>query len=85
MFSMASILPYLVVIGTVLGKPMSEMPSMLPHQNFTMSQCEAMMDGHLPYSTPKGFEFTGNVRRYYVAAEYVTWDYAPSGNIALYL
>jgi hypothetical protein len=55
----------------------------LPQQNFTISQCEAMMDGHLPYSAPKDFEFTGNVRRYYVAAEYVTWDYAPSGKISL--
>ena len=41
------------------------------------------MNGHLPYSTPKGFEFTGNVRRYYVAAEYVNWDYAPTGKVSL--
>jgi hypothetical protein len=76
-------LSFLGAIGAALAKPMSAMPSNLPQQNFTISQCEAMMDGHLPYSTPKDFEFTGNVRRYYVAAEYVTWDYAPSGKISL--
>lgn len=37
------------------------------------------MDGALPASPPSDFSFSGNVRRYYIAAEAVTWDYAPTG------
>jgi hypothetical protein len=43
-----------------------------------ISSCLAKMDGKLPYYQPKGFNFSGNIRRYYVAAEVDTWDYAPS-------
>ncbi|KAJ5625036.1 hypothetical protein N7510_001345 [Penicillium lagena] len=42
-------------------------------------QCEARLDGELPYYVPSNFRFSGNVRRYYVAAEVVPWDYAPTG------
>lgn len=42
-------------------------------------QCEARLDGQLPYYVPPNFAFSGNVRRYYVAAEVDTWDYAPTG------
>jgi len=35
------------------------------------------MNGSLP--TTSGFTFNGTVRRYYVAAEEVEWDYAPTG------
>lgn len=48
-------------------------------------ECEARMNGELPYYVPTGFNFSGNVRRYYVAAELVTWDYAPSGMMTLVL
>jgi manganese oxidase len=41
--------------------------------------CSGHMDGNLPYYQPQGFRFSGNVRRYYVAAEIDTWNYAPSG------
>ena len=54
-------------IGGGLAKAVTTMPA--TQQNYTIEQCEAMMDGHLPYSLPKDFNFTGNVRRYYVAAE----------------
>jgi hypothetical protein len=37
------------------------------------------MDGVLPQYTPPGFNFSGNVRKYYIAAEEVEWDYAPTG------
>ncbi|KAK4503137.1 hypothetical protein PRZ48_006564 [Zasmidium cellare] len=37
------------------------------------------MNGQLPSQTPSDFHFSGNVRRYYVAAEEVEWDYAPTG------
>ncbi|KAK9364966.1 Cupredoxin [Lipomyces kononenkoae] len=42
-------------------------------------KCLAEMDGTLPDYTPPGFNFSGNVRRYYMAAEIDTWDYAPTG------
>ena len=41
--------------------------------------CASQMDGKLPYYQPQGFTFSGNIRRYYVAAEVDTWDYAPTG------
>jgi len=41
--------------------------------------CAAKMDGQLPQPTPVSFDFSGNVRRYYVAAELVDWNYAPTG------
>jgi len=37
------------------------------------------MNGLLPSPTPSNFYFSGNVRKYYVAAEEVNWDYAPTG------
>jgi hypothetical protein len=37
------------------------------------------MDGQLPSTVPLDFHFSGNVRRYYIAAEEVEWDYAPTG------
>ena len=37
------------------------------------------MDGVVPKPTPSDFHFRGTVRRYYIAAEEVTWDYAPTG------
>ncbi|CAD0086708.1 unnamed protein product [Aureobasidium mustum] len=45
------------------------------------SECEALMDSQLPgnRSIPTNFQFSGNVRTYYVAAEEVAWNYAPSG------
>jgi manganese oxidase len=41
--------------------------------------CSGHMDSQLPYYQPRGFNFSGNIRRYYVAAEIDTWNYAPSG------
>ncbi|KAG9562146.1 Cupredoxin, partial [Aureobasidium melanogenum] len=47
----------------------------------TRSECEALVDWKLPgkSSIPTNFNFSGNVRTYYVAAEEVAWNYAPSG------
>jgi hypothetical protein len=48
--------------------------------NATISQtCAAKMDGKLPSFVPSNSHFSGNVRRYYIAAEEVEWDYAPTG------
>lgn len=69
---MSSIVPYLLVLGAAAGAAAASIPS-------DWSQCEARMDGHLLYYVPEGFKFSGNVRRYYIASELVTWDYAPSG------
>lgn len=43
------------------------------------AECKAHLNGELPYYVPPNFQFSGTVRRYYVAAEVVTWDYAPTG------
>ncbi|KAK9353595.1 Cupredoxin [Lipomyces doorenjongii] len=43
------------------------------------ASCLAEMDGMLPPYIPDGFNFSGNTRRYYMAAEIDTWDYAPTG------
>ena len=44
-----------------------------------MQACAASMDGKLPAATPLGFQWNGVPRRYYVSAEQVEWDYAPTG------
>jgi manganese oxidase len=46
-----------------------------------ISQCASQMDGSLPYYTPEGFNFSGNIRRYYVSAEITPWNYAPTGRL----
>ncbi|KAG9946576.1 Cupredoxin, partial [Aureobasidium melanogenum] len=57
--------------------------STTPDQSMLASrqECEALMDYQLPgkSSVPTNFNFSGNVRTYYVAAEEVAWNYAPSG------
>lgn len=50
-----------------------------PAGSAVLSNCAASLDGQLPYQTPSNFDFSGNVRRFYVAAEEVEWHYAPSG------
>lgn len=44
-------------------------------------ECTALLNGVLPStnSIPTNFNYSGNVRTYYVRAEQVTWNYAPSG------
>lgn len=49
------------------------------HQPLVLEECLASLNGQLPYYVPANFHFSGTVRRYYVAAEVVTWDYAPTG------
>jgi manganese oxidase len=63
----------LAATAVVSGSPIN---STSPTGTYT---CSGHMDDRLPYYQPQGFKFTGNVRRYYVAAEIDTWDYAPSG------
>jgi hypothetical protein len=43
----------------------------------SLASCSASVDGTVPSSS--GFNFSGTIRRYYVAAEEVEWDYAPTG------
>jgi manganese oxidase len=50
-----------------------------PQNNTALNACAAGMDGVLPSPRSSDFTFSGNIRRYYVAAEQVTWDYVPSG------
>ena len=44
-----------------------------------LQDCALSMDGKLPSVVPQDFNFSGNVRRYYVAAEEVEWNYGPTG------
>jgi hypothetical protein len=43
----------------------------------SLASCAASLNGTVP-SSP-GFNFSGTIRRYYVAAEEIEWDYAPTG------
>ncbi|KAI9737995.1 MAG: hypothetical protein M1834_009365 [Cirrosporium novae-zelandiae] len=48
--------------------------------NYTaLESCAASMDSTLPTPLPSDFHFSGNIRRYYIAAEEVLWNYVPSG------
>ncbi|KAL2353108.1 putative multicopper oxidase [Cryomyces antarcticus] len=44
-----------------------------------LAACAASMNSVLPSPTPPGYGFSGNVRQYYVAAEEIEWNYAPTG------
>lgn len=37
------------------------------------------LDSNLPSPTPGNFQFSGNVRKHYIAAEEEDWNYAPTG------
>jgi len=43
----------------------------------SLASCAASMNGSIPSSL--GWTFDGTIRRYYVAAEEVEWDFAPTG------
>lgn len=60
---------------TVLATPFPAYSSSTP----SLQACADRLDGELPSPTPLNYQFSGNVRRYYVAAEEVEWDYAPTG------
>ncbi|KAI7330553.1 Cupredoxin [Hortaea werneckii] len=60
---------------TVLATPFTASSSSTP----SLQACADQLDGELPSPTPLNYQFSGNVRRYYVAAEEVEWDYAPTG------
>ncbi|OKL60048.1 hypothetical protein UA08_04972 [Talaromyces atroroseus] len=68
---------YNMLSATLLGAAVGAIAG--PMQNYSMAQCEAMMNDRLPYTIPNGFSFSGNIRRYYVAAEVDQWNYAPTG------
>ncbi|KAF2995037.1 hypothetical protein E8E13_000568 [Curvularia kusanoi] len=53
--------------------------SAMTRGNGSLPSCAVVLDGKLPSSTPSNFQFSGNVRRYYIAAEETEWDYAPTG------
>lgn len=68
-----AVLLVLATTAVVSGSPIN-------NTNLTGSHaCSGYMDGRLPYYQPQGFKFSGNIRRYYIAAEIDTWNYAPSG------
>ncbi|KAF2165478.1 hypothetical protein M409DRAFT_67295 [Zasmidium cellare ATCC 36951] len=69
----------LIFVLSGLAAGTSIQPSPTPSSASPWQACAASMNGQLPAQTPSDFHFSGNVRRYYVAAEEVQWDYAPMG------
>ncbi|KAI6867109.1 Cupredoxin [Hortaea werneckii] len=65
-----------LIYNTVLGTPF---PASSTSTSSSLQSCANRLDGQLPSPTPLGYKFSGNVRRYYVAAEEEEWDYAPTG------
>ena len=55
------------------------LPAPTPANSTALSMCKTSMNGALPSPISSDFHFSGNTRRYYIAAEEVTWDYVPSG------
>ncbi|KAK0930467.1 hypothetical protein LTR29_016681 [Friedmanniomyces endolithicus] len=53
--------------------------STVPTAASALQSCAAGLNGQLPLPTPPDWDFSGNIRRYYIAAEEVEWDYAPTG------
>jgi hypothetical protein len=73
-----------LTVASLLVTSTSAAPQAATYGNGTLpasglKSCAAGMDGQLPSHVPSNFHFSGNVRRYYIAAEEVEWDYAPSG------
>lgn len=69
---------YLLLVASAATVCGSTIP-VVDNTTGSSSACASQMDGKLPYYQPLGFNFSGTVRRYYVAAEVDTWDYAPTG------
>ncbi|KAH9827085.1 Multicopper oxidase [Teratosphaeria destructans] len=44
-----------------------------------LQSCAARLNGQVPSPTPPDFDFSGNVRRYFIAAEEEEWDYVLTG------
>jgi hypothetical protein len=69
-------------IATLLLSSTYALPSMINGSStpnaLARESCAATMDGQLPSFVPSNFHFSGTVRRYYIAAEEVEWDYAPT-------
>jgi hypothetical protein len=76
MFAMA-FTPALVALLLTLSTSATSIPQNSGRD--TLQTCASSLDGSLPPHTPPGFKFSGNVRKYYIAAEEVEWDYAPTG------
>lgn len=63
----------------VFSLALAALPALAAAGYSNTSRCIASMDGKLPYYTPEGFNFSGQIRRYYITAEVDTWDYTPTG------
>lgn len=66
-----------LLIGIAAAVPQASSPASSPTPTPTPARCH--LNGQLPSPTPVDFHFSGNVRTYYIAAEEIEWDYAPSG------
>lgn len=69
----------LCTAALALSAVAAERPTRVEIRQDALAACQAQLDGKLPSPTPSGFVWSGAVRTYYVAAEEIEWDYAPSG------
>jgi hypothetical protein len=65
----------------VFSLALAALPALAAAGYSNTSRCIASMGVNLPYYTPEGFNFSGQIRRYYIAAEVDTWDYTPTGTL----
>lgn len=78
----ATVFARMVNIGIKCSLLISALTVLVAGQSSTSANgaaCSVSMNNELPSPTPITFNFSGNVRRYYIAAEQVSWNYAPTG------
>lgn len=76
--TLTSLLTFLLVSLVVAAPNPGPGPDTASYAPFaSLTHCR--LDGLLPSPTPSDFHFSGNIRTYYIAAEEIDWDYAPSG------
>lgn len=75
------VVPFLAALAQTAPTSSAPAPSSTAWSNGVSvpTDCSAALNGQLPAQVPKGFNFSGNVRTYYIAAEKVPWNYVPSG------
>lgn len=69
----------LIFLTGTLSQAKTPFTGYMMKRSTSLSSCAADLNGQVPYGAPIDFKFSGNFRRYYIAADEETWDYAPTG------
>lgn len=75
-------IPLLVILGflsAIPGQAKTPFTGYLMKRSTNLTSCAADLNGELPSGAPIDFKYSGNVRRYYIAADEELWDYVPTG------